>query len=98
MVPFYKKFGMFGICLQLLSVATYCFLVAHERAIPGWTTDSVLGTADRHLLATSLYLWLLSAVCAIIGLIVDQRRSVAIITLALALPVMLLMGAIQGIS
>jgi hypothetical protein len=92
-----RLFGTLAICLQLVSVGTYCALIWVQRST-GWSPGKHLTRLDRILLVFSLMLLLSSQGAAIIGLIRDHKRGLAILAFVAMFILAILMGGFQGIS
>jgi hypothetical protein len=92
----YRKFGTAALLIQLLAIGVYCALVIHERIDPYWSVDKSLSHANKTLLGVSIHIVESSVVVACLGKFVDSKRTLAIIALALLIPIVILMGGFRG--
>ena len=94
----YRKFGIAALLIQVLAIAVYCALVIHERIDLYWSVDKSLSHANSTLLGVSIHVVESSVVVACLGIFFDRKRTLAIIALALLIPIVIVMGGFQGIS
>jgi hypothetical protein len=94
----HRKFGAAALLIQLLAIVVCCALVIHERTDLNWTIDKSLSPFNKTLLSVSIHIVESSIVVAVLGLFIDNNRTLAIIALALVIPIFILMGGFQGIS
>lgn len=85
-----RRFGVLSSSVQLVGLALYGILLINQHISPSVKVGS-------QLLAISVRLVLGAAVLALIGLFVDRKKTIAIISLAATLPILLLMAGWQGI-
>jgi hypothetical protein len=85
-----RRFGAVSALIQIVAIAIYLVLLMHQHNA---SDDSL----SHHLLAISVRMILVSAVVSVIGVFVDKRKALSVISLLATLPIVLLMAGWQGI-
>jgi hypothetical protein len=75
--------------MQGLAVILFCILLAIQRPTPEHTTDKVL-------LRLAVWLMLLSLPVGVIAVFADQKKAWAVCTILAFLPLLTIMGMLQG--
>jgi hypothetical protein len=91
------KLGAISIVMQLIAIVMYGILVMHENADVTWTSIKPLNAADKGLLRLSIRLVEASALVSMLGIVIDHKRLLAILSLAVIIPILTLMAGFQGI-
>jgi len=87
-------FGMFAVALQVASLFVAMMFLRRERA-HGWTYGHPIVFEFQNLLSTAVLLLIGSLIAAIIGLILDVRRTLSLIALGVFFAVLAVMGVVE---
>jgi hypothetical protein len=92
-----RPFGLLAICLQLISGGLFCALQWTHRSLY-WVPGKHLTRLDRVLDLSSIVLLTGSLLIAVVGMIRDPKRGLAIIAFGMMFLLAMLMGGFHGIS
>jgi hypothetical protein len=85
-----RKFGITGMSLEALATIIFCGLLVTEKV----TSNK---TVAIFLLGLSGRLLLLAGLVTLIGMFIDKKPALAVITMILTFPILILMAGLQGI-
>jgi hypothetical protein len=85
-----KRFGLSGLTLQVISLVLFGLLLIRQGPVADHPVRELL-------FRVSVGILLASAPLALIGLFADKKNGLALIALILAVPLLVLMGMLQGL-